>query len=301
MDKVPTYSYYLGNESNLNAYSIDPQIGVDKLEAIVRGHLLTDGTRGESLDTIYDDAKFIKEVKKFSDLNIQISGDRYEVPCELKLHWDAVNLKYNDSVIVFKDGRFGNTLNWIEGTYRDFVATQFTREPHLIAPEHYDADKTVGDLIDEWGMNHKRLARCLGFAHLLTPDNGDEVAFVKRSKGVHVNPDSMTFSGSTPQFPDDFDSDGFDIDTYLGNHLADEMEEEHNLGRDEFRVSNIKLMDNVHDKPLLSVNITTERTTRELAELAFNNQRCINEHSIFYSTDRGYGITAVMRQFDFLF
>ena len=145
------------------------------------------------------------------------------------------------------------------------------------------------------------MAKYLGFAHFMRPADGEEYSFVYRHKDMHIAPDCMAVSGSTPKFPEQFNHKGFSIDNYYQTHLGEEMEEEYCLSKapedGEFRIGGIHLMNDTLQVPFGVVELATPLTTRQLAERAYGQTQPMKEHSTFFSTDQN-GLRAVLEQFD---
>ena len=296
--EVPTYKHNLGGGFHLTAYSIDPQITSGELGKCIENSLLeTKGKSPANLGKLSGDIQHLGSYKEFSELQLQPSFDKYEMPAQLHKHRDAVKLKFSDSIIVYREGEVSVPGKVIKGEYRDFVSTHLKRVPSQLVPEEYPDGKTIAELLLEWGLSKNNVAKYLGFAHFMRPSNGDEFSFIYRSKNVHIAPDCMAISGLTPKFPEQFNHEGFSFDEYFRNHLADEMEEEYCLNREEFDIGKIHLMNDVTEIPFAVIEITTPLSTEELAHKAYDQPKPKKEHSIFFSTE-GRGLEKVLDQFD---
>ena len=267
------------------------------MKEVVIGNLLTTREKDPvDLEELSKNVSLVATVENFSELNIQPAYDRYEVPYQLKPHRDAVKLKFNEPKAFCRSGRVEVPLQLVLGDYRDFVSTFLDNIPHNRAPDYYPKGKTIGELLPEWGLDYRDMGRYFGFSHLLTPDDGREISFVL-NKSEHIATNMIGLSGSTPDFPDRFNWKDFSYDVFYGNHLDVEMKEEYNLRPDDFDIGLIRLLDPRIEIPHAAIQIITDYTTRQIAELAYGHEKPLKEHSIFFSTDK-YGLSKVMEQLD---
>jgi len=296
--KIQKYNHSLEEGSNLTAYSIDPEIGKSELKQCVENSLLeTKRKEPANLVELSQSIRKIGEYQTFSEMQPKFSFDKYNVPQKLHDFRDVFQLGFSDSIIIFKDGNISTPSKFIKGEYRDFVSTHLKRIPSDLVPESYPQGKTIAQLLPEWGLTKKDIANYFGFAHFLTPSNGEEFSFVYRGENLHIAPNCMSVSGSTPTFPDRFNHEGFDIDTYLKSHLADEMMEEYCLNPEEFEIGKIHFMDDQNEIPFAAIEIKTPLSTEELAVRAYDQPQPKEEHSIFFGIDRN-NIGSLLNNFD---
>lgn len=297
-NKPLVYEHDLGNGSILNVYSIDSSIDLESLKKTVESNLLKTKRKSQvNLDELVKRIPIVGEVNNFSELEICASFDRYEIPKQLLPYRDAIRLKFSDPIAIYRDD-VRIPLKLIKGEYRDFVSTHLKAVPGDLVPDKYPKDKTIAELLLEWNLDYKSVARLLGFAHVMTPKNGEEISFVYKNREVHIAQDCMAFSGSTPKFPEQFNWNGFSYDDYYRRHLDEEMKEEYCLKSEKFKVGKIYLIEDIAEVPSVSVEIVTNYSTKELAEIAFGNSEAIKEHRIFFSTNRE-SLKALLEQVDF--
>tara|TARA_Y100000034_G_C6856569_1_gene389333 strand:- start:246 stop:1139 length:894 start_codon:yes stop_codon:yes gene_type:complete len=281
----------------LTAYSIDPDMNGEELEKIVSGHRLS--VKGKSpidLNQAANRVRFVREVGRFEDLQIQASFDKYEVPEQLKPYRDRVVLGFSDSVLIPINGDLDIPIKAVKGEYRDFRSTQMSRIPSEEVPDTYEDGKTIEELLPEWGLSYRDLGRCFGVAHVLRVSGGDAISMVY-SGDVDVYANSIGLSGSTPGFPEKFNQEEFSYDEFFKEHLDGEMREEFNLSPNNYRVNGVKLFDAIEDKPIFCVDMVTDLSIEELVRGAYGMPDPLKEHSIILSTDRK-GMASVMRGFD---
>jgi len=295
---LTSYKHDLGGGSVLTAYSIDPAIDKKALEECVEGSLLSRKSKNPAdLNALSKTMPLVGVYRNFSAMNLRFSFDKYNVPEPLHKHRDAVQLRFSDSIMVFRNGDISVPAGIIKGEYRDFVATDLKRVPSDLVPDTYPKGKTIAELLPRWGLSDKAVAKWLATAHFMTPSNGAEFSFVYRGKNLHIAPDCIALSGSTPKFPDQFNHKSFNVDTYFKDHLIGEMQEEYCLNPDEFEIGKLPFINDTAQIPFVAVQIKTSASTEELARKAHNQKQPMKEHSIIFGVDKG-GLRKLIEQVD---
>lgn len=295
---VANYTHNLGGGSVLTAYSIDPAVGKEALRQCVEDSLLSKkGKSPADLLALSSSIPRIGVYDHFSGMSPQFSFDKYNVPEQLHAFREAIKLGFSESFIVFRNGDISVPAQFIKGEYRDFVSTNLIAIPAKTVPGKYPEGKTIAQLLPEFGLSDKDVAKWLGCAHFMTPSNGQEFSFVYRGKTLHIAPDCLALSGSTTKFPDHFNHESFNIDNYFRSHLAGEMEEEYYLKQDEFGIGKVHLMNDTAQIPFVAVEIKTDVSTEELATKAYGQKQPMKEHPIFFGTDKS-GLRKLLEQVD---
>ena len=226
------YFHDLGNGQLLKSFSVDPNIGRDGLVSLVSSM-----KRPEDRFVLDDLGKNMHLVATFDSLNkleLKVLAGRYGVPRQLLPYREALEQellkegKKNNSVMIVK-GHIAVPLTVVMGKYFDFMATKLSDVPAKLLPAVYPSNKTIGDLLQEYGLRDSDMARYLGFAFILMPSNGKELSFVQRGKGLGIVPGVMALSGMTPLFHEGFYEKGFDFRKYFEKEIARELEEEYRL------------------------------------------------------------------------
>lgn len=284
---VSRFRYDMGGKVYLDVYSIDPEIREGDLEKTVKSSLLS--TKHKSpvdLVELSNQIEHIGTYSSFAGVNFQASFDKYSVPEQLRPYRDAIKLKFNNSIIVFRDGKVFAPPNIIKGEYRDFISTHLKKVPAQLVPEKYPAGKTIAELLPEWGLSRDSVAKYLAIVHRLSPSNGKEITFVYRNEKVHIAPNCIALSGSTPEFPDNFNHERFSWDDYFKEHIAKEMEEEYCLSKNEISLGKLHFLNDVEEIPMIIVEINTPLSTMQLAEKSYDQPKPKEEHSIFFSVKK---------------
>lgn len=142
--------------------------------------------------------------------------------------------------------------------------------------------KKIEQLFNEEDIPPAARARYFGLGYIVLTNNGNEISFVQRAKGMAIAADCISNAGSTPNPP--FDEPGFDIHKYLNAHIREEMGEEYNLQPSEFNVGGLMVFDDNKQVPFADVIISTPLKTRDLAERIYGKKQAIKEHPVLYST-----------------
>ncbi|MAG02062.1 hypothetical protein CMI42_01890 [Candidatus Pacearchaeota archaeon] len=293
MVEVPTYQHKLDDNHVLNAYSIDPSIGSQELESLVRDN---DGIGNDP-----DKAKEISLVRKFDsfdDFDFVVVEGRYEVPEQLRAFREAIGKEYDNKgryngPVAIVDGSVELPLKLKQGGFYDYAATKLGAIPAELLPDSYPADKANGELFEEWGIPNDERAKYLGHAYLMLTNNGKELTLVQRAKGMAVAGDCMGVAGSTPN--PNFSEHGFDYVNYVKGHVNDEMMEEFKLGPDDFSVSGIYLFNDKRNMPFCALEINTSLSGEDLASRIHGDPGAIKEHPVIYSIDSSYAREFVNR------
>lgn len=270
----------------LNAYSLEPKMTQQELRKLLSDLRTTEANI--DLVRLETEMPLIANLELLTDLEIQTINQEYEVPEPFQAYREALDDKlstegmFNGPVMVVK-GAVSNPLTIIKGRYFDFKATELTAKPGELLPDLYPADKTIAELLPEYDLTNNNLARYLGFAFIMRPDNGAEVSFVQRAKNLGVAADCMAFPGSTPTYPSDFNNPDFDIHEHFAANIRDEMKEEYALESDEFQVEKSLLIDDTNSIPFLAITIATPLTTQELAKRTYGKKEVLKEQTILYS------------------
>jgi len=181
-----------------------------------------------------------------------------------------------------------------EGKLTDEQIRNFKQiTPELIG--HYPTGKTIDGLLPQYGLDANQMARYFAFAFIMLPNNGDEISFVQRAKGLGIAADCMALSGATPPFHEDFLKEGFDFPGYFRKVIEGEMEEEYKLSPDEFRIGTCYLIDDKKSIPFVAIEITTTPSTKEIAERSYGDKEIIKEHPILYATSLSAVPTLIQR------
>lgn len=200
--ELPIYEHCLGDELFLKAYSLDPKISQADLKKIVS---FRDGSSKLDLEVIANHISLIAKLDSFGGLEINVSDEVYKVPEQLQPYREALDEElvekgmFNGSVMVVTRDE-GIPLKIYRGGFFDFKATQLTAVPSKLLPNIYDHNKTIKQLLPEWGLDKSQMARYLGFAFIMLPSNGEEISFVQRAKELGIAEDVMALSGCTPHW-----------------------------------------------------------------------------------------------------
>lgn len=319
MVKGAVYKHNLKKGMYLTAYSADPSINKNKLREFVAskdGKINPEIADREAVKTIY-----VGKVSSVKDLGIKISNQGYNVPKQLQSFRDAVQFqsdsigRYNGPVLIV-DGIVKIPLETFRGGFYDFIATKLDMVPSKLEEElltltqlpkyslfwkafskaggekkarevydklkgEYDKGKNIAALFQQWGINPDKRARYFGLGYLLLTDNGRELGFVQRAKGMAIAADCISNPGSTPNPP--FNESEFNINSYLERHIKTEMEEEFNFKISEFKIGDLYIFDSVDEVPFANVTLITPLSMSEIAERIYRNQEAIKEHPIVYS------------------
>ncbi len=312
------YKHDLGDGLTLDAFSVDPSITLQELREGVQSK---DGTAKLDLEKLASEMPLAAHLTSLADLKIEISDKLYEVPEQLQAFRDAVQFqsdsigRYNGNVLIV-DGRLQIPLRTFKGGFYDFIATKLDTRPSELVHEFeilnmlpkgslfwrafgkaggekkareiddklrgkYGEGRTIEELFREWGVNPDKRARYFAFAYMLRPDNGNEISFVQRAKGMAIAADCISIPGSTPNPP--FDEAGFDINSYLREHISKEIQEEFKLETKEFDTGRLYLIDDATQIPFAAVEIISPFTTGNLAERIYGTPDAVKEHPILYS------------------
>ena len=237
------------------------------------------------------------------ELELKVLPERYKVPEQLVPYRQALDEKLlreerenNDVLIVNGDIKVPLTI--MRGGYFDFMATKLSEVPSKLLPSLYPANKTIGDLLQEYGLRASDMARYLGFAFILMPSNGEEISFVQRAKGLGIGADVMAFSGMTPRFHEDFLKEKFDFRKYFEHEIARELNKEYKLLPNEFRTGRCYFLYNkVINHPFVAIEVTTPLPAKEIARRTFGDKVVIKKHPILYSA--GFpAIDPLIRRFE---
>ena len=284
--KQPHCECDLGNGSNLTAFSIDPRIS----EADLAQLLSSAGNKGvKPLDALAKDTHLIAKFDSLSDLKIEVLPERYTIPKQLLPYKQALYNKLikkgkeNNDVIVAK-GDIKIPLTITRAGYFDFMATKLTEVPSELLPSIYPANKTIGELLQEYRLRASDMARFLGFGFIVMPSNGKEISFVQRAKGLGIATGVMSLSGMTPYFHEDFLKESFDFHKYFKDGIARELDQEYKLLPHEYKIGRGYFVYNKEiNQPIVAVEIITHLSTEEIARKIFGDENVIQEHSILYS------------------
>jgi len=281
------YEYYLGNDLFLNLFALDPNITRDDLVNIVTSR---DGTASElDLESLATELPIKTILPSIERLEVTVSDEQYTVPQQLQPYRNTLDKvleekgMFNGNIMVVK-GNVEVPLTLYKGGFFDFKATQLTAIPADLLPDSYPAGKTIDELLPQYGLDVSQMARYLGFAFIMLPNNGNEISFVQRAKGLGIAADCMALSGATPQFHEDFLREGFDFPGYFRKVIKDEMSEEYKLSPDELRIGACYLIDDKKSVPFVAIEIITIPSTKEIAERSYGDKDIIKEHPILYAT-----------------
>ncbi len=144
----------------------------------------------------------------------------------------------------------------------------------------YGKGKTIRVLFDEWKIPETKRARYLGCAHMLFADDDRELLFVQRARHLGVAADCISSPGSTP---DPKLKKGFNLGNFMKKHLDQEMEEEFGLEPEEFKISGYTFYDDRDNMPFMAVRISTDLSTKQIAERCFGNLEVLKEHYVLYA------------------
>lgn len=294
--------YTLGNGLSLHAFAVDPAIAQNDLASMLSS---MDGKAPRpDLESLAADLQVKAVVPSLSGLEIVVSAEQYAVPEQFRPYRKALEKElvgrgmFNGPVMVVK-GNLGIPLTLYKGGFFDFKATQLTAVPATTLPDLYPPGKTIGELLPTYGLDVSQMARYLGFAFVMLPDNGNEISFVQRAKGLGIAADIMALSGATPPFHPDFFNKGFDFAEYFGNVVEKEMNEEYKLSPRDFRIGNCYLIDDRKSVPFVAIEIKTPLSTGEIAARSYGDAEVIKEHPILYSAKVG-AIPAIIQRFPLL-
>lgn len=278
-----SYKYDLGKGVSLEAFSIDPKLKKEDLELLLSSK---DGTAQPNFKAIAQNIPLIAHLQSLDDLEVRLDLEKeYRVPQQLQAYREAVG-KNSDAKgrhngpVALVDGPLDIPLQLFRGGYYDFIATKLKAIPHDFVPNQYPAGKTVEQLFNEWGLHNEERARYLGFAYLMLADDGRELTFVQRAKGMAIAPDCISVPGSTPnpKFAPDFN-----FQQYCREHIQEEINEEFRLADSEFKVGGLYLFDDKREVPFAAIEIRTPLATRVIAERIYGDAQAIKEHPVIYS------------------
>lgn len=121
-------------------------------------------------------------------------------------------------------------------------------------------------------------------------DNGRELSFVQRAKGLGIAPDCMAIPGGTPPFKEDFLKQDFDFSRFYMGELEEELLKEYGLNPSEFNLEEIYLVDDANTIPAMVTRIKTSLPAKAVTERIYGKERAISEHQILYAVDvKGIG------------
>lgn len=276
----PSFMYDLGNGLFLDAYSLNPEISAEDLDEILSSR---DAIREVDLEALAETMPVIAELDSLGGLELEVSDEVYTVPEQLQPFRDILKVQlpnegqHNGPIMVVK-GEVKLPLPLFKAGYFDFKATHLIAVPAERLPGQYPANKTVRELLPEYGLEVDQMARYVGFAHIMRPNNGKEISFVQRAEGLGIAPDCMALSGSTPRFHEDFFKEGFNFQQYFEEHVRKQMDNEYGLGPNEFRIGKSYFIDDKREIPFVAIEIITDLPAKELAKKAHRE-----EHTILYS------------------
>lgn len=305
VSKQATYEIDLGNGLSLHAFAIDPAITAADLAGMLSSR---DGTAPKfDLKSLEANLRMKAIVPSLSGLEVAVSDERYVVPEQFRPYREALEdglLRrgmFNGPVMVVK-GVLGNQLTLCRGGFFDFKATQLSAIPAEVLPNSYPQGKTIGDLLPEYGLDVSRMARYLGFAFVMMPNNGDELSFVQRAKGMGIAADIMALSGATPPFHEDFFKTNFDSAGYFRGVVERELMEEFKLPSKEFGIKTCYLIDDIKSVPSVAVEIVTPVTTGEIAARVYGDPEAMKEHPVVFSIKADVGaVSALLNRFPLLY
>ena len=294
------YEYDLGNSLNLRAFSIDPRLSEDGLAQLLSSMSNRDVI---SLEVHAKDMHLVAKLDSLSELELKVLPERYRVPEQLFPYRQALDEKLlregkkNNDVLIVK-GDIKVPLHIIRGGYFDFMATKLSEVPSKLLPDLYPANKTIGELLQEYGLRSSDMARYLGFGFIVMPSNGEEISFVQRAKELGIVAGVMGFPGMTPHFHEDFLKENFNFQKYFEQEIARELQEEYRLLSNEFRTGRCYLIYNKGiNHPFVAIEVTTPLSTKEIVRRTFGDKDAIKEHPILYSVDFP-AISTLLRRFD---
>ena len=163
--------------------------------------------------------------------------------------------------------------------------------------EQYSKGKTVETIFKEQGIPNNERGKYFGLSYLMSPNDGKEVCFVQRAKGMAIAADCISSGGSTPnpRFKEMVVPE-YNTQTAININIINEMNEEWGLKPDEINIGTIDLFDSKRSVPFGSVQIVTSLSTADLVERIYGDEGAIKEHPVVYSTSPE-GIKQVLERF----
>ncbi|MFH0868840.1 MAG: hypothetical protein V1839_01290, partial [archaeon] len=272
VSKQAICDYELGNGLSLHAFALDPVITPAKLVSMLSSR---DGTAQKfDFESLSTNLQIKAIVPSLSGLEVAVSDEQYAVPEQLQAYREDLESRlkgrgmFNGDIMVIK-GKVGLPLTLFRGGFFDFKATQLSAIPADVLPKSYPQGKTISDLLPRYGLDVSQMARYLGFAFVMMPNNGDELSFVQRAKGLGIAADIMALSGATPPFRKDFFKMAFDFAGYFREVIERELMEEYKLSHEKFGIKTCYLIDDKKSIPFVAVEIVTSLSTREIAAKAY--------------------------------
>lgn len=291
MTQIPQYRHDLGNGLYLNAFSLDPNIGQEKLEEIVQS---ADG-KAKANQAEVPSITRTEHLNSLAELTLEPQEGEYQVPKPLRAYREAIQKdgdskgRFNGPVLI-TTGEIKVPLKVVQGGYYDFAATKLAEEPAKLLPEFYQQGKTVEDILVENGFSTEARAKYFGLGHLMWPSNGEEFLMVERAKGMGIASSTddvrvIATPGSTPDLvlnKPGLKKSGFGVKEYWSYHLAEEMKDEFHLKWGDFWVGSLDLFEDRRMIPFGTVNIHTEMPISGIAKNAYGDPRVLKEHTIIY-------------------
>jgi len=157
------------------------------------------------------------------------------------------------------------------------------REIKALRDAQYAPGKTLEQLMPELGLTEADRARYFGFAFVVCPNNGKDVSLVYRGKDLGIAPDCISSAGGTPGFDQRFFEPGFDFAAYYEGHITEEMKEEYELEKDDFKINELHLMDAKRTLPYVAVKITTPIEMPELVERSIRSKDALEEQPVLFN------------------
>ncbi len=138
MVEQATYRHDLGNGLYLDAFSLDPNLGQERLEEIVR---FKDGKVQPDLQGYISGVDYIGYIRTLSEIGVVPVDESYQVPQQLRAYRNALAQKldargqFNGSIAIIQPPLQIPIKFFREGRYYDYQATALNDVPGNLLPE----------------------------------------------------------------------------------------------------------------------------------------------------------------------